>query len=194
MLSSWKGYCVEWKNKRLELKAESEGSVLHLFVLVDPFDFSVCVCRTTVLLILYQYCKTFIIALWHLWEVISKSRANSKALSSFYTSMTDLDWHKSALCSGVSHTFAWLLVSHPVALTLVRLHGLASEKRSNRKQFLYVCVCSVSGSPSLWMLLLALERSRTASDNRNSLFRWFKLPVEARFSCLLPTEFESFLV
>lgn len=36
----WEDYHVERQNKRLGLKAESECSVLYLFVLVDPFDFS----------------------------------------------------------------------------------------------------------------------------------------------------------
>jgi len=43
-----------------------------------------------------------------------QSIAYGRGLSSLYSSLIDLTWHKSAVCSGVSHTFAWLLVSHPL--------------------------------------------------------------------------------
>lgn len=77
MLSSWKGYYVERKNKRLGLKAESEGCV---FVLVDPFDFSVwSVEQLCIFYISIVRHDTFIISPWHPWEVISKSRAEQTA-------------------------------------------------------------------------------------------------------------------
>lgn len=72
------------RKEKQEAGAESGVRVqcLAFSFLVDPFDFSVCVCRTAVQLISYQCCKTwytFIIALWHPWEVLSKSRAKQTA-------------------------------------------------------------------------------------------------------------------